>query len=159
MDTATFQPFQILCLEHEYTALYVELIETLMERKQVWVRPIALATLPEKFRADYCSVDIAYLKDSDYGSRHARAGEQQQQRTPETVHGIPWLRDAVLCDLRLGSDLLWPMHCFRSAIDIEVLPIMAHIGESKPSADGDRQLAQQTLQQFIRQVWKAGINR
>jgi hypothetical protein len=38
-----FQPCQILCLEHQNTCLYVELIQVAAARLLYWVRPVALA--------------------------------------------------------------------------------------------------------------------
>ncbi|NET61161.1 MAG: hypothetical protein F6K47_35045 [Symploca sp. SIO2E6] len=38
-----FQPRQIICLEHEHTCLYVEVIEVISARQVCWVRPLLLA--------------------------------------------------------------------------------------------------------------------
>ncbi|NJK27922.1 MAG: hypothetical protein HC925_04525 [Coleofasciculaceae cyanobacterium SM2_3_26] len=37
-----FRPYQIVCLHHERTALYAEVIQVLVDRQLCWVRPIAL---------------------------------------------------------------------------------------------------------------------
>ncbi|MGK7918784.1 MAG: hypothetical protein AB4080_02080 [Trichodesmium sp.] len=37
-----FQPSQIVCLEHENTCLYAEVIQVLEKRKMCWVRPLLL---------------------------------------------------------------------------------------------------------------------
>ena len=39
----TFQPHQIVCLEHESTRLYAEVIEVVIPRQVCWVRPVMLA--------------------------------------------------------------------------------------------------------------------
>lgn len=39
----TFQPHQIVCLEHESTRLYAEVIEVAIARQVCWVRPVILA--------------------------------------------------------------------------------------------------------------------
>ncbi len=38
-----FQPRQIVCLEHENTRLYAEIIEVVASRQVCWVRPLMLA--------------------------------------------------------------------------------------------------------------------
>lgn len=38
-----FQPRQIVCLEHEATCLYAEVIEVIASRQVCWVRPLLLA--------------------------------------------------------------------------------------------------------------------
>ncbi len=40
-----FQPRQIVCLEHENTHLYAEVIEVVESRQVCWVRPLTLAIL------------------------------------------------------------------------------------------------------------------
>ena len=41
-----FQPSQIVCLEHEGTCLYTEVIQIVESRQLCWVRPLMLATFP-----------------------------------------------------------------------------------------------------------------
>ncbi len=41
-----FQPSQIVCLEHEGTCLYAEVIQIVESRQLCWVRPLMLATAP-----------------------------------------------------------------------------------------------------------------
>ncbi len=41
-----FQPRQIVCLEHENTRLYTEVIEVVTARQICWVRPLMLAVSP-----------------------------------------------------------------------------------------------------------------
>ncbi|HEY9659821.1 MAG TPA: hypothetical protein V6C65_15300 [Allocoleopsis sp.] len=48
---ARFQPHQILCLEHDSTALYAEVIQIIPERGLCWVRPLALLHLKPFDRA------------------------------------------------------------------------------------------------------------
>ena len=47
-----FQPRQIVCLEHEGTCLYAEVIQVVVSRQLCWVRPLLLGTLPSE-----CSVN------------------------------------------------------------------------------------------------------
>jgi len=41
-----FQPRQIVCLEHENTRLYTEVIEVVTARQICWVRPLMLVVSP-----------------------------------------------------------------------------------------------------------------
>ena len=42
-STNQFLPRQIVCLEHEHTCLYAEVIEVVSSRQVCWVRPLMLA--------------------------------------------------------------------------------------------------------------------
>ncbi|HEY9664269.1 MAG TPA: hypothetical protein V6C65_37980 [Allocoleopsis sp.] len=42
MSDFDLSPYQILCLEHEDTSLYGEVIQIIVERKLCWLRPLAL---------------------------------------------------------------------------------------------------------------------
>lgn len=44
---SSFQPFQIVCLEHESIRLYAEVVQTAENRQVCWLRPIALVELAE----------------------------------------------------------------------------------------------------------------
>lgn len=52
-----FQPRQIVCLEHENTRLYTEVIEVVASRQICWVRPVMLAV--PKPNADLSLVDLS----------------------------------------------------------------------------------------------------
>ena len=41
-----FQPRQIVCLEHEDTCLYAEVIQVVVSRQICWVRPLLLGVFP-----------------------------------------------------------------------------------------------------------------
>lgn len=45
-STYQFQTRQIVCLEHENTRLYTEVIQVVTLRQVCWVRPLMLAVLP-----------------------------------------------------------------------------------------------------------------
>lgn len=56
-------------------------------------------------------------------------------------------------DLRQCADLLWPIAAFRAAIDTEVLPLLAQLGETaQPEAV---RTARQQLQTLMQQVWQS----
>ncbi|MGB3495106.1 MAG: hypothetical protein WBA57_20425 [Elainellaceae cyanobacterium] len=143
MTLTTFSPHQIICLEHHYNALYAESIQMIHEKQQVWARPIVLAILPSEFHGQYPKTTL----DPETAS-----GSYSVTRHPEA---IPWLYQATLWDLRSGSDLLWPIHFFRPALDTEMIPIMTQLGEPKQYTEGDRPAGHTAFQQFIRTAWHA----
>jgi hypothetical protein len=59
----------------------------------------------------------------------------------------------LVTDLRSGSDLLWPINLFRSALDTEVIPLLSLLTPEAPSERDSA--AKQQLNQFIQQVWQA----
>lgn len=102
MDAAsTFQPHQILCLEHEGTCLYGEVIQVAALRQLCWVRPLMLAIpIPQGVLPSATTFQI----------------------TSELV---------TLYDLRQGADLLWPLTLFRAALDTEVISLLPQLEGSK----------------------------
>lgn len=62
---------------------------------------------------------------------------------------IPIPQESAIYDLRMGSDLLWPISLFRPALDTEVIPLLTMLDTS------DSQTAQDQLNWFVRQVWQA----
>ncbi|MBD2503571.1 hypothetical protein [Anabaena azotica] len=61
---------------------------------------------------------------------------------------------SIITDLRDGSDLLWPIHLFRHALDTEVITLLGQILVKEPKSEPDP-AAKQQLHQFIGQVWQA----
>ncbi|WP_413175189.1 hypothetical protein [Anabaena azotica] len=59
-----------------------------------------------------------------------------------------------ITDLRDASDLLWPVHLFRPALDTEVISFLGDLLPKEPKADNNV-AAQQQLHQFIYQFWQA----
>ncbi|MGQ4648366.1 hypothetical protein [Lyngbya aestuarii] len=45
-SASEFQPSQIVCLEHEDTRLYAEVIQVVTSRQMCWVRPLMLVVSP-----------------------------------------------------------------------------------------------------------------
>lgn len=62
---------------------------------------------------------------------------------------LPIPQESAIYDLRMGSDLLWPISLFRPALDTEVIPLLTMLDTS------DSQTAQAQLNWFVRQVWQA----
>ena len=50
MKFAQFQPRQIVCLEHEGTCLYAEVIQVVASRQICWVRPLLMGVFPTDFQ-------------------------------------------------------------------------------------------------------------
>jgi hypothetical protein len=71
---------------------------------------------------------------------------------PQDIGGEGWTWQ----DLRETSDLLLPDRLFRSAMDTEVLPLMARLyqAEDKPQISASS-LPKQQLHQFIHQIYQA----
>lgn len=46
-STSQFQPRQLVCLEHEHTFLYGEVIQVIPKRQLCWVRPLMLVMMSE----------------------------------------------------------------------------------------------------------------
>ena len=109
MDSVpSFQPCQIVCLEHEDFRLYGEVIQIVQERQVCWVRPLGLIVL---------TADPA---DSLTWQERFTAGA------------------FVLHDLREGADLLWPASLFRPALDTEVMPILMQLYNAEIQTKPDR---------------------
>ncbi len=45
MNSSNFQPHQIVCLEHQGTCLYAEVIQVVVSRQLCWVRPLLIGSL------------------------------------------------------------------------------------------------------------------
>ncbi|MBD2741788.1 hypothetical protein H6H02_09315 [Coleofasciculus sp. FACHB-1120] len=46
-STPNFQPCQIVCLDHENTCLYADVIQVVDSRQICWVRPLMLTIVPD----------------------------------------------------------------------------------------------------------------
>jgi hypothetical protein len=60
----------------------------------------------------------------------------------------------IITDLRDASDLLWPLHLFRPAIDTEVITFLSQVLAKEPKNEPDS-VAKLQLNQFIHQFWQA----
>jgi hypothetical protein len=125
-----FKPYQILCLEHQDSRLYAEVVQFVELRGAYWVHPLALL-----MRAPASEVSFA-----EFGL--------------EQVAGCFQLHD-----LRQGADLVWPACLFRAALDTEVMPLLSHLSELATFPDDKtnqkKLAAHHQLQQFVQQVWQA----
>lgn len=128
MNVADAQVSQILCLEHRQSRLYVELIQAVTARQVYWVRPFLLLMRVE--------------------------GEIQEWDSTRVSDDFP---DCLIYDVRQCSDLLWPMHLFRVALDVEIIPLLMQVVATESPNEGDRQIARQRLHQFIHTVWQSNL--
>jgi hypothetical protein len=128
-----FQNFEILCLEHENTRLYAEVIQVVVKRQLCWVRPLVLLELPS---------ELSFLQQSIHFETEPIEAEQP-----------------VLYDLRQGADLLYPLSLFRTALDVEVIPVLAQLNALKAQMEeSGREIqpeAHTKLQEFARRLWQA----
>lgn len=128
--THDFQPRQIVCLEHEGTRLYAEVIQVVESRQVCWVRPLLLVEFS----------NLTQLPEVTSGRTLTDCNHQSI--------------DPPLYDLRPTADLLWPLSLFRPALDTEVLPLLVQLLAREPQLDPLCTAGQQ-LNQFIHQVWQA----
>lgn len=141
--SSQFQPQQILCLEHEQSKLYAEVIQVVPDRPVCWLRPMILEVeispnlLPNPGLAT--SSQNCHPTDSPY-----------QTTIPET---IPETTQLKTYDLRLSADLLLPPSLFRPALDTEVIPLLGQINSTEFNLE-EAQNAHHLLRDFIRKVWE-----
>lgn len=113
-----FNPQQIVCLEHQQSYLYGEVVQIIESKKLCWMRPLLLAIFPT------------------------------------TAQPIDSFSDAQeLLDLRLTSDVAYPLTLFRPALDTEVIPLISQLS----SLDEPREVnlnSKQKLHQFLKQIWQ-----
>jgi hypothetical protein len=121
----SFHCHEILCVEHDHTYLYSELVQVVELRQLCWVRPLAL---------------LIKSHPSIYYGTSAIAAESG-------------LQDHTVYDLQDAVDLLLPQKLFRATLDSELLPLLTQLGALKQREDSGR-LAHQQLQSFIWQVWQ-----
>lgn len=77
--------------------------------------------------------------------------------TPAEAIDLPEQDLIQVHDLRQGSDLLLPLVLFRSAFDLEVIPLLTHLYTAEQNLDQAKQdrTGHHQLSQFVQQVWQA----
>lgn len=135
-----FQPRQILCLEHEQSRLYAEVIQVVSDRPVCWLRPLILEINPSN-TVENVADDVAPDNNSPNlpSPREKALSIETAQSPPKTY------------DLRLSADLLMPPALFRPALDTELIPLLGQINVGEFSLQ-DARVAHQLLRQFIHQV-------
>ncbi|MEB3309185.1 MAG: hypothetical protein VKJ02_03050 [Snowella sp.] len=114
----SFNPQQIVCMEHQQSYLYGEVVQIIESKKLCWMRPLLLAIFPA------------------------------------TAQPIDSFSDAQeLLDLRLSSDVAYPLTLFRPALDTEVIPLISQLS----SLDEPKEVnlnSKQKLHQFLTRIWQ-----
>ena len=127
-EAPSFQPCQIVCLQHESSCLYAEVVQIVESRHRCWVRPLVLI-----------------LRSPEISTWDKPLGELLDEQSD-------------CYDLRQGSDLLLPLTLFRVALDTEVLPWLTNFyADDRPVSEqdsGDKR-GHVAFKQFIQQVWQA----
>jgi hypothetical protein len=122
---------QIVCLDHQASSLYGEVIQLIPHRQRCWFRPLCLVI----------SSDTESLLEPDF------PGQLEYVHSQATEMGI-------LINVQAGSDLLWPDSLFRPALDTEIIYLLPQLKDTSHHS-GNRTSQQKCLNQFIHLVWQA----
>jgi len=120
-----FQVNQIICLEHQYTCLYGEVIQLIPQRGLCWFRPLFMAI-----------------------------GQSSRRSAIANSQSDDLCLDPELINLQSGSDLLWPISLFRNSLDTEVIPFLTQLNDSNKQL-AHKSVNHQRLHQFVQKVWQA----
>ncbi len=142
-----FQPRQILCLEHEQSKLYAEVIQVVPDRPVCWLRPMILEV--------EISPNLLPNPDLATSSQNCHPTDfPYQTTTPKTTQEAPQeTTQPKTYDLRLSADLLLPPSLFRPALDTEVIPLLGQINSTEFNLE-EAQNAHHLLRDFIRKIWQ-----
>ncbi|MCU0568979.1 MAG: hypothetical protein MUF49_20565 [Oculatellaceae cyanobacterium Prado106] len=144
------QSGQIVYLEQGDTRLYADVIQVVQERQLCWARPLALLmTQPADFPEDSLSSEPETQSGVEAG---------RSPTFPHIFRPKEGCENIALYDLRQGSDLLMPLSLFHIALDTEVIPVLAQLGQPKQeavSSSSESQITHRLLQDFIGQVWRS----
>ncbi|WP_448570398.1 hypothetical protein [Trichothermofontia sp.] len=133
-----WQPHQIVYLQVDRVRLFAEVIQVVVDRQVLWLRPLALK-VPDESDARAADVTVATNVDANHACSDRGGGD----------HGR-----SVIHDLRQGSDLLWPMTWVQPALDIDAIPVIAALGPESPKLDPPNRIAHQHLCHFIQQLYR-----
>ncbi len=169
-QSSQFQPRQILCLEHEQSRLYAEVIQVVQDRPVCWLRPLILEVLPRE-----CTQSVAVSETSPQNEVENEEGNEERnddnwqiffpsgsitltsplENYPPENYRPKYLEQSLpkTYDLRLSSDLLLPPALFRHALDTELIPLLGKVNSTEFSL-AEAQAAHHLLRDFIQQVWQ-----
>jgi hypothetical protein len=142
---------QIVCLEHQSSHLYGEVIQLIPQRQLCWFRPFCLvisADTPSswnswKSESPERSLELELVQQS-HSSRLLPTSFDYRKSTEETK----------LIDLQSGSDLLWPDSLFRPALDTEIIHLLPQLKDISHHSK-DTISNQKYLNKFIHLFWQA----
>ncbi len=173
-QSSQFQPRQILCLEHEQSRLYAEVIQVVQDRPVCWLRPLILEVLPRECTQSVVAFETSPQNevDNEEGNEegHEEGNDDNSQiffplgsltltspleNYPQENYRTKYLEQSPpkTYDLRLSSDLLLPPALFRHALDTELIPLLGKVNSTEFSL-AEAQTAHHLLRDFIQQVWQ-----
>jgi hypothetical protein len=143
---------QIVCLEHQSSNLYGEVIQLIPHRQLCWFRPLCLvisADAQSSFKSE------SKERSLEFGFRQEQISSRWEQKSCDHIsEHLESAEENKLIDLQSGSDLLWPDSLFRPALDTEIIYLLPqlqyvnHHSEKKISN-------QKYLNKFIHLFWQA----
>ena len=129
---------QIVCLEHENSSLYGEVIQLIPHRNLCWFRPICLVIFG----------DVEGNKSFDLNC----FDRSEQLKSSQSINSYE--AKYQLIDLQSTSDLFWPAILFRPAIDTEAINFIAQLNNIRHHSI-DIAPKYKYLNQFVKQFWQA----
>ena len=169
-QSSQFQPRQILCLEHEQSRLYAEVIQVVQDRPVCWLRPLILEVLPRECTQSVMVFETSPQNEVDNEEGNEEGNDDNGQiffplgsltltspleNYPQENYRTKYLEQfpPKTYDLRLSSDLLLPPALFRHALDTELIPLLGKVNSTEFSL-AEAQTAHHLLRDFIQQVWQ-----
>lgn len=138
---------QIVCLEHQSSHLYGEVIQLIPHRQLCWFRPLCLVI----------STDAQSSLKSESPERSLELELLQQSSSPKLLSNFYYSESAEetkLIDLQSSSDLLWPDSLFRPALDTEIIYLLPQLKDVNHHFD-HKISNQKYLNKFIHLFWQA----
>jgi hypothetical protein len=148
---------QIVCLEHQSSNLYGEVIQLIPHRQLCWFRPLCLviaADTQSSFQSESKERSLELgLRQKELASKwEQKSGDHSEHL--ETIETIESAEETHLIDLQSGSDLLWPDSLFRPALDVEIIYLLPQLQDINHYSDKKRS-NQKYLNKFIHLFWQA----
>ena len=162
---------QIVCLEHQDSTLYGEVIQLIPRRSLCWFRPMCLVISNDRerelsFVQNQTNRLLESKQDQPTNCAEADAGlALEHSRTKSDQSGYSTvvqevffdslnLKQCKLIDLQATSDLFWPASLFRPAWDTEIIGYTAQLNGIRHHPI-DISSNFQYLNKFVHQFWKA----
>lgn len=158
---------QIVCLEHQNSKLYGEVIQLIPHRKLCWFRPLCLLISADAQN----SLNTEPIERSPSATR-SESFRVPREKSPEAKFSqqsgsdLLWQDSAdygkytqdKLIDLQSGSDLLWPDSLFRPALDTEIIFFLPQLKDISHHW-ANKRANQKYLTKFIHSFWQAHQDR
>jgi hypothetical protein len=137
MDLSHIQPAQILCLEHENSSLYAEVIQVITARRLCWVRPLLLRQM-----SDRNQLHPSFTDASESVSLH------DLRQSPDLICPAGLFRAALDTEVIPLLVLVQLEEAKIAVEDSDRLTSSEHSSEHQPSAH-------QLVRALIQQIWQA----